>query len=48
MISFSYLWFMEVGRAMGVAGTLPAWAAAWSADALFGAAAVVLIRRWDL
>ncbi|HEX4049025.1 MAG TPA: LptF/LptG family permease, partial [Elusimicrobiota bacterium] len=47
-ISFAYLWFMEVGRAMGVGGTIPAWAAAWSANALFGATALVLIRRWDL
>lgn len=47
-ISFAYLWCMEVGRAMGVAGTLPAWAAAWSANALFGATAFVLIERWDL
>jgi lipopolysaccharide export system permease protein len=48
VISFVYLWCMEVGRAMGVGGTLPAWAAAWAANALFGATAVVLIRRWDL
>ncbi len=47
-ISFAYLWFMEVGRAMGVSGALPAWAAAWAANALFGATAFVLIRRWDL
>ncbi|MFI5363561.1 MAG: LptF/LptG family permease [Elusimicrobiota bacterium] len=47
-ISFAYLWCMEVGRAMGVGGTLPAWAAAWAANGLFGAAALVLIRRWDL
>jgi lipopolysaccharide export LptBFGC system permease protein LptF len=48
VISFAYLWCMEVGRAMGVGGTLPAWAAAWSANALFGTTAFVLIRRWDL
>jgi lipopolysaccharide export system permease protein len=47
-LSFAYLWCMEVGRAMGVGGTLPAWAAAWAANALFGATAFVLIRRWDL
>jgi lipopolysaccharide export LptBFGC system permease protein LptF len=47
-ISFGYLWCMEVGRAMGVGGTLPAWAAAWAANALFGSTAFVLIRRWDL
>jgi lipopolysaccharide export LptBFGC system permease protein LptF len=48
VISFAYLWFMEVGRAMGVGGTLPPWAAGWAADVLFGATAVALIRRWDL
>lgn len=47
-ISFAYLWCMEIGRAMGAGGTLPAWAAAWAANALFGATACVLIRRWDL
>ncbi len=47
-LSFVYLWLMEVGRAMGVGGTLPPWVAAWCADAVFGATAVVLIRRWDL
>ncbi len=47
-LSFAYLWFMEIGRAMGVSGALPPWAAAWAADAFFGATAVVLIRRWDL
>ncbi len=47
-LSFAYLWFIEVGRALGVGGTLPPWAAAWSANALFGTAALVLIHRWDL
>jgi lipopolysaccharide export system permease protein len=47
-LSFIYLWFIEVGRALGVGGTLPVWAAAWAADAMFGATALVLIRKWDL
>lgn len=47
-LSFSYLWFMEVGRAMGVGGNLPPWAAAWLANAGFGSVALVLLRRWDL
>jgi lipopolysaccharide export system permease protein len=47
-ISFGYLWCMEVGRAMGVGGTLPPWAAAWAANVLFGTTAFFLIRRWDL
>ena len=47
-LSFAYLWLMEVGRAMGAGGSLPPWAAAWAADAIFGATAFALIRRWDL
>lgn len=47
-VSFAYLWCMEVGRAMGVGGSVPPWAAAWMANAGFGAVAFVLIRRWDL
>lgn len=47
-ISFAFLWCMEVGRAMGVGGALPPWIAGWAPDALFGATAVALIRRWDL
>jgi lipopolysaccharide export system permease protein len=47
-ISFAYLWLMEVGRALGVGGDLPPWAAAWSANAAFAALASVLIARWDL
>jgi lipopolysaccharide export system permease protein len=47
-LSFAYLWCTEVGRAMGVGGDVPPWMAAWAANALFGATAFVLIRRWDL
>lgn len=47
-ISFAYLWLMEVGRALGVGGTLPPWAAAWAADAAFGVLASALLWRWDL
>lgn len=47
-VSFAYLWCMEVGRAMGVSGSVPAWAAAWLANAGFGLLSAVLIRRWDL
>lgn len=47
-ISFAYLWFMEVGRALGVGGTLPPWAAAWAANASFAVLAGALIARWDL
>ncbi|MDE2511012.1 MAG: LptF/LptG family permease [Elusimicrobia bacterium] len=48
LISFAYLWFMEVGHAMGVGGTLPPWAAGWSANVLFGGTAMYLIHLWDL
>ena len=47
-ISFIYLWCTEVGRAMGVGGTVPPWVAAWAANAVFGTTAFFLIRRWDL
>ena len=48
VISFAYLWCMEMGRAIGVGGSLPPWAAAWMPNAGFGLAAFILIRRWDL
>ncbi|MDE2491603.1 MAG: LptF/LptG family permease [Elusimicrobia bacterium] len=48
VLSFAYLWFIEIARALGVGGTLPPWAAGWAADALFGTTAALLIRRWDL
>jgi lipopolysaccharide export system permease protein len=47
-LSFGYLWFMEIGRAMGVSGALPPWAAGWAANILFGSTAFVLIHAWDL
>jgi lipopolysaccharide export system permease protein len=47
-LSFVFLWMMEIGRTLGVSGRLPPLAAAWMANAGFGALAVVLIRRWDL
>ncbi len=47
-LSFVFLWMMEVGRTLGVSGRLPPLAAAWMANAGFGALALFLIRRWDL
>ncbi len=47
-LSFVFLWMMEVGRTLGVSGTLPPLVSAWLANAAFGALAVGLIRRWDL
>ena len=47
-LSFIFLWTTEIGRTLGVSGRLPAIAAAWLANAGFGALALVLIRRWDL
>lgn len=47
-LSFLYLWFIEVGRALGASGQVPPFVGAWLANAVFGTLAVVLIRRWDL
>ena len=47
-LSFFFLWMMEVGRTLGVSGTLPPLAAAWLANVGFGALALYLLRRWDL
>lgn len=47
-VSFLYLWFIEVGRALGMSGRVPPFAAAWLANAAFASLAAVLIRRWDL
>ncbi len=47
-LSFLYLWFIEVGRALGTSGTVPPFAGAWLANVVFGTLAVVLLRRWDL
>jgi lipopolysaccharide export system permease protein len=47
-LSFVYLWTMEVGRALGVSGTLPAVVSAWLPNAGFSVLAAALIRRWDL
>ena len=47
-LSFLYLWFIEVGRALGVSGSVPPFVGAWLANVVFGSLAVVLIKRWDL
>lgn len=47
-ISFAYLWLMEIGRAFGVGGTLSPVAAAWAANAAFGAVALGLFWRFQL
>lgn len=47
-LSFVFLWMMEIGRTLGVSGTLPPFAAAWLANVGFGALALFLLRRWDL
>jgi lipopolysaccharide export LptBFGC system permease protein LptF len=44
--SFLYLWVIELGQALGVAGRLPPVAAAWAANAVFAVLAVGLLRRW--
>ncbi|MBI5883934.1 MAG: LptF/LptG family permease [Elusimicrobia bacterium] len=47
-VSFLFLWFMEMSRALGVSGRLPPPLAAWTANILFGAIAAFLIRRYDV
>lgn len=47
-VSFVYLWFIEIGRALGLGGALPPLAAAWIANLAFGTLAVAMIRRFDV
>jgi lipopolysaccharide export system permease protein len=47
-LSFLYLWFIEVGRALGVSGRFPPVVAAWLANVSFAGLAAVLLKRWDL
>ena len=44
-VSFLYLWVMEVSRALGNSGALAPSVAAWLANAVFAALALVLLRR---
>ena len=44
-ISFIYYGIMRTGQALGHNGALPPYVAAWSADVLFGAIAVVMITQ---
>ncbi len=46
-LSFLYLWFMEIGRALGMGGGMPPVLAAWTANLVFGALAIYLIRQYD-
>ncbi|MDD5629713.1 MAG: LptF/LptG family permease [Elusimicrobia bacterium] len=45
-LSFLFLWFMELGKALGAGGRLPPMAAAWVPNLLFGGLAAFLIKRW--
>lgn len=47
-LSFLYLWFIEVGRALGMSGRVHPVVGAWLANVVFGGLAAFLIRRWDL
>ncbi|MBI5208834.1 MAG: LptF/LptG family permease [Elusimicrobia bacterium] len=47
-LSFLFLWFIEMGRALGVSGRLPPVLAAWTANIVFGSLAAYLIRRYDV
>ncbi len=46
-VSFLYLWVMEVGRALGNSGALAPSVAAWAANGLFAALALILMRRYS-
>lgn len=45
-LSFLFLWFMELGKALGASGRLPPMPSAWIPNLIFAVLAVVLIRRW--
>ncbi|HVE13748.1 MAG TPA: LptF/LptG family permease [Elusimicrobiota bacterium] len=47
-VCFLYLWFIEAGASMGRAGRIPALAAAWVPNLIFGAAAVWMHRRAEI
>lgn len=47
-VSFLFLWFSEMGRALGVSGRLPPPLAAWTANIVFGCLAAYLIKRYDV
>lgn len=47
-LSFLYLWFIEIGRGLGMGGGMPPMLAAWTANAVFGSLAVYLIREYDI
>ncbi|MBI4375799.1 MAG: LptF/LptG family permease [Elusimicrobia bacterium] len=44
ILSFLYLWFIEVGRALGQSGSFPPWVAAWIPNLAFGAVAFWLLN----
>lgn len=46
-ISFLYLWFIEIGRALGGAGQLSPLTSAWAANLFFGGIAVGLLKGSD-
>jgi lipopolysaccharide export system permease protein len=47
-LSFIYLWVMEMGRALGVTGRVPALVGAWTANILFGAVAYWAQRHSEI
>jgi len=48
VVGFLYLWFIEMGTALGNSGRVPPIPAAWMANALFGGLAVWMYRRIEL
>jgi len=45
ILGFSYWIIFAFGLSLGRSGTIPPFLAAWSANLLFGAGAIVLFRR---
>lgn len=48
VLSFFYLWVMEMGRALGVTGRVPALIGAWTANIVFGALAYWAHRHSEI
>lgn len=47
-LSFLYLWFIEIGHALGMGGGMSPMLAAWTPNALFAGVAGYLILRFDI
>jgi lipopolysaccharide export LptBFGC system permease protein LptF len=48
VLSFLYLWIIQMGRALGDSGSLPAFAAAWLPNLAFGGLAAWLYSKAEI